>query len=114
MVAICQSLVSFTKGKQLFGSKPMSRRRQLCLARSVIAKHAIVGDESDERNVDSPSNRLPPFKCYEPALVKRNIYGNAIQIMLQDLLFMLAIMQFILQYSIHYVVWVVNAMQCKL
>ena len=46
---------TFTKAKQLLGSKPMSRRRQLSLARSAIAIQAIFCDES-ERNVDSPSN----------------------------------------------------------
>ena len=39
----------FTKAKQLFGTKPMSRQLQLSLAPSAIAKQAIVGDES-ERN----------------------------------------------------------------
>ena len=42
----------FTKAKQLFGSKPMSRRRQSSLARSAIAKQAIDGRES-EGNVGS-------------------------------------------------------------
>ena len=51
----------FTNNKQLFGSKPMSRRRQLSLASSAIAKQVIVGDVSD-RNVDSPSNGLRLFK----------------------------------------------------
>ena len=43
--------------KLLFGSKAMSRRRQLSLARSAIAKQAVVGVER-ERNFDSPSNGL--------------------------------------------------------
>ena len=39
----------FTKAKQLFDSKPMSRRRhvQLSLARSAIAKQVTVGDETE-------------------------------------------------------------------
>ena len=50
------------KAKQLFGSKPMSRRRQLSLARSAITKKVIDGDES-ERNVDSPKKVQVCFLC---------------------------------------------------
>ena len=51
--AFCKMSGKFTKAKQLFGLKPMSRRRQLSLAWSAIAKQtcAVVSDESDW-NVD--------------------------------------------------------------
>ena len=44
----------FTNAKQLFDSKPMSRRRhvQLSLARSAIAKQVTVGDETERAGLN--------------------------------------------------------------
>ena len=45
------------KPSNFFGSKTMSLRRQLSVARSAIAKGAIVVDEC-ERNVDTPKETV--------------------------------------------------------
>ena len=63
----------FTKANQLFSSKPMSRRRQLSLAWSAIAKQETVGDESDP-NVDSPSNGRSNAKSSETNMHFDSIY----------------------------------------